>query len=83
VVPDPIYDEVKSAFLSFNLDQQKPEKGPLYSIQLRLKPESIASGELWFKGEAVPAMGSQFKKSDGAVVSQFYPYGYAEMTLIP
>jgi hypothetical protein len=79
--PDPIRSDVKTPYVAIRLEQKDPEKGPLYGLDLRLKPELIGEKELWFKGEALPSEGSLFTGPDGAPVSDYFPYGYVEMTL--
>jgi hypothetical protein len=81
VRPDPVRSEVKTPYVAIRLEQKDAEKGPLYGLDLRLKPESLGETELWFKGEALPVQGSLFSNPEGSPVSEYFPYGYAEMTL--
>jgi hypothetical protein len=83
VTPDPARSDVKTPYLSMVLNKgSRDESKSSYSIELRLKVEKFSANESWFKGEAVPATGSQFLKSDQNVTSEFFKYGYAEMTLV-
>lgn len=79
--PDPVRSDVKTPYVSIRLEQKDAEKGALYGLDLRLKPESLGESELWFKGEAIPVKGSLFSGAEGSPVSEYFPYGYAEMTL--
>jgi hypothetical protein len=81
VEPDPVRSEVKTPYLAIRLEQNNPEAGPAYSLDLRLKVEALREEEKWFKGEAIPGKGSAFPTSDGTPASNPFPYGYAELTL--
>jgi hypothetical protein len=79
--PDPVRSDVKTPYVAVRLEQKDPEKGPLYGLDLRLKPELLGESELWFKGEAIPMSGSLFTGPEGTPVAEHFPYGYAELTL--
>lgn|GEM_PF-3817753 len=82
VVPDPIQSEIKTPYVSIALEQRDESKGPLYGLELRLKPESEDQTASWFKGDVRILPNSRFRsQQDGSEVGQYYPYGYAEMVL--
>lgn len=70
VTPDPVRDDIKSPYLKIVLEQNKPAPAKNLKLTLRLKLETKNEKEVWFKGDTLPEGGS------------FYPYGYAEMTLV-
>jgi len=83
VVPDPVSSEIKTPYLLIRLEQNDVSRGPWYRLDLRLKVESLSADEKWFKGDVVPAKGSTFIGQDGSMATEFFPYGYSELTLSP
>ena len=82
IIPDPVSSEVKTPYLKIQMAKQSSMENPSeYSLELRLKEESNTDTESWLKGDVLPALNSKFLKADGTLVSVFFKYGYAELTL--
>lgn len=82
MIPDPVQSEIKTPYLSIELEQLEPTKGPHFGLNLRLKPEASGEGYSWFKGDVTITPGSRFRsQADGSEVGTYFPYGYSELTL--
>lgn len=81
VYPNPVTSDNKTPYLRILLNLSPSDTAQGYSLELRLRPESITEESQWFKGEVLPSAGSSFRASDGNWTQAFFPFGYAEMTL--
>ena len=82
-VPDPIKEDIKTPYLYVELEKNDPKGVGAFKIVLRLKAESLDRGHLVFKGDAIPDAGSSIRDQQGKFQTRFYPYGYAELSLVP